>query len=191
MNRLLGWWTNLAPRERRLLSVFGGLLALLVLVLIPVGVRASLGSRLETNEAMADAIRRLQSGRAAVRVRQAKRKAMLERYATKAPELGGFLEKLAKSQALDVPDLQDKPKVPIGKRYVERSTSLRLRKVSAYPLLKFLEGVETSSFPVAVTRLNVHKRAGEHDAYDVDVGFSAFDRNEPAKGAEAKDGDGK
>ena len=75
--------------------------------------------------------------------------------------------------------MQDKPEVPIGKRYVERGTTLRLRKVAGYPLVKFLEGIETSGHPVAVTRLNLRKRAGEHDAFDVEVGVSAYDRNEP------------
>jgi general secretion pathway protein M len=33
---------------------------------------------------------------------------------------------------------------------------------------------------VAVSRLNIRKRAGEPDSYDVEVGVSAYDRTETA-----------
>jgi general secretion pathway protein M len=37
--------------------------------------------------------------------------------------------------------------------------------------------------PVSVSRLNVRRRGGERDAYDVELGLSAFDRAEAAQGA--------
>ena len=48
------------------------------------------------------------------------------------------------------------------------------------PIAKFLEAIEKSGYPVAVTRLNIRKRAGEPDSYDVEVGVSAYDRTEVA-----------
>jgi general secretion pathway protein M len=50
-------------------------------------------------------------------------------------------------------------------------------------IAKFLEAIEKSGHPVAVSRLNIRKRAGEPDSYDVEVGVSAFDRIEPATAA--------
>jgi len=50
-------------------------------------------------------------------------------------------------------------------------------------IAKFMESVEKSNYPVALSRLNVRKRSGEPDSYDVEVGVSAYDRNEPAPAA--------
>jgi general secretion pathway protein M len=48
------------------------------------------------------------------------------------------------------------------------------------PLAKFVESIEMSGYPVAVTRLNIRKRSGEADSYDVEFGVSSYDRTEVA-----------
>jgi general secretion pathway protein M len=63
---------------------------------------------------------------------------------------------------------------------VERSTVIHLKKAGMAPIAKFLEAIEKSGHPIAVSRLNIRKRAGEPDSYDVEVGLSAFDRSEAA-----------
>jgi general secretion pathway protein M len=57
-----------------------------------------------------------------------------------------------------------------------------------YPISKFIESLEKSGYPVAVTRLSIRKRSGEPDSYDVEIGISAYDRNE-ATPASAPDKD--
>ena len=42
----------------------------------------------------------------------------------------------------------------------------------------FSRRIETSGYPVAATRLNIRKRSGENDSYDVEVGVSSYDRIE-------------
>jgi general secretion pathway protein M len=37
--------------------------------------------------------------------------------------------------------------------------------------------------PVYVSRLNIRRRGGERDSYDVELGLSAFDRTDTAQGA--------
>jgi general secretion pathway protein M len=54
------------------------------------------------------------------------------------------------------------------------------------PLARFLEAIEKSGFPVAMTRLSVRKRNGENDSYDVDVGVSSYDRSEAPTPASSK-----
>ncbi len=55
-----------------------------------------------------------------------------------------------------------------------------------YEIAKFLESIERSGYAVAITRLDVHKRSGEQDSYDVDLGVSAYDRSaEPPTSAAA------
>jgi len=180
MNRLSAWFAELAPRERRLLSILGVVGVVMMVLLVPLGVSAMLRGKRTTNTELRVAIQRVQAGRAQVAARKAKREAIVARYAKTAPKLGGFLEQLAKEQSIDVPEMQDKQELPIGKRYTERGTQLRLRKVGGFPLLKFLEKIEQSGFPVAITRLNVRKRGGDHDSFDIELGVSAYDRKEIA-----------
>ena len=80
-------------------------------------------------------------------------------------------------------DSVDRPDVPHGKKYVERNTVIHLKKSGMASIAKFLEAIEKSGYPVAVSRLNVRKRAGEPDSYDVEVGVSAYDRIEAASAA--------
>ena len=70
------------------------------------------------------------------------------------------------------------PDVPHGKRYVEHGTDIHLRRTGMLPLARFLESIEKSGNPVAVTRLNIRKRSGENDSYDVEIGVSSYDRSE-------------
>lgn len=178
MNRLSAWFAELAPRERRLLSILGVVGLVMVVLLVPLGVSAMLRGKRTANAELRAAILRVQAGRTQVATRKAKREAIVARYAKTAPKLGGFLEQLAKEQSIEVPEMQDKQELPIGKRYTERATQVRLRKVGGFPLMKFLEKIEQSGFPVAITRLNVRKRGGDHDSFDIELGVSAYDRKE-------------
>lgn len=178
MNRLSAWFAELAPRERRLLSILGVVGVVMAVLLAPLGVSAMLRGKRTANAELRAAILRVQAGRTQVATRKAKREAIVARYAKTAPKLGGFLEQLAKEQSIEVPEMQDKQELPIGKRYTERATQLRLRKVGGFALMKFLEKIEQSGFPVAITRLNVRKRGGDHDSFDIELGVSAYDRKE-------------
>src|SRR5262249_21227324 len=95
-----------------------------------------------------------------------------------APELGGFLEQNANSASVQITQKTDRDPVNHGKQYVERHTIIQLKNGGMAPIVKFLESIERSEYPVAVTRLNIRKRAGEPDSYGpVEIGVSAFDRN--------------
>ena len=60
-----------------------------------------------------------------------------------------------------------------------------------FAIAKFLEKIEQSKLPVAISRLNVRKRSGEPDSYDCEVGISAYDRTEQAAVPDAADKDKK
>jgi general secretion pathway protein M len=122
-----------------------------------------------------------------VKEKTARKASIAQRYANRAAALDGFLEKEARAQKLEVMDYVDRPEVPHGKKYNERATTIHLKKAGMYPIAKFLEGVEKSNTPVAVTRLSIRKRSGEPDSYDVEVGVSAFDRNANGGGEGDKD----
>jgi general secretion pathway protein M len=174
---------KLAPRERRLVIWFVITLAVMIVLLVPVTLSVTVSSRRDTNKALREAIASIKSSRETVKMRQAKRDAVIARYATKAPPLAGLLENAARDNKIEIPESQDRPEVPHGKKYNERMTVVRLRKVRMLSLAKTLEQVEQQRMPVAVSRLNVRRRGGERDSYDVEVGLSAFDRNDVAQGA--------
>ncbi len=177
------WFAELSARERRLVMGLGGVLVAMLMLLVPYGVSSMTRARRAENDELREAINRVQASKSIVAARKHKHDEIAARYAKKAPKLAGFLEQTAKEQKLEVPESQDKPDVPIGKRYVERATVVRLRRVAGLPLLKFLEKIESSGYPVAITRLNLRRRSGDKDSYDVELGVSAYDRSDSSSSA--------
>jgi len=170
-------------RERRLLSVLGFVGAVVLLLAVPFGLEAIVRSSAADDDELRQALADVQDARTLVRDRQAKRDTIAGRYARKAPELAGYLETSAKAVKIDVTDSTPLPDIPHGKRYVEHGTNVRLKKTGMYALSKLLESIEKSGFPLAVTKLNIRKRSGEADSYDVDLGVSSYERTAPAETA--------
>jgi general secretion pathway protein M len=167
---------RLTPRERRLAMLLGVFFGLVVFVGLPGGLEAAVVSRRSEVTELRSALDAVRSARAQIRERQSKKDSIALRYAKKAPVLAGFIEELARAQKLEVTESQDRPEVPHGKKFSERSTTTRLKRAGLLPISKFLESVETSGYPVIVSRLDLRKRAGEPDSYDVEVAISAYDR---------------
>jgi general secretion pathway protein M len=181
LNRLREWFDKLAPRERRLMTILGMVFAGVLLFLVPLAMSLTLSSRRDTNKALRDAIFNIKGSRDEIQRRQERKEAIVARYANKAPPLAGLLDKAARDNHLDVQEVRDKPDVPHGKKYTERSTVVRLRKCGMLPLAKTLEAIEQQRMPLAISQLNIRTRGGEHDSYDVELGASAYDRTESAK----------
>ena len=165
-------------RERRLLGILGFVGAIVLLLAVPFTLEAIIHSDRSEDDDLRQALSDVQDARGRVRERQAKKDAIAARYARKAPPLAGFLEQTARQQKLEVTDSTPLPDVPHGKRYVEHGSDIHLKKTGMLALSRFLESLEKSGFPVAVTRLNIRKRTGEPDSYDVEVGVSSYDRSE-------------
>jgi general secretion pathway protein M len=171
------WGLN--PREQRVATIAVVVLGVMMLLALPVTLHAMVSSRRTENEELKAALNAVNSARTQIRERQEQKSSIALRYAKKAPQLAGFIEQTASAQKLQVSDSVDRPDVRHGKRYTERHTVVHLKKSGMAAIAKFMEAAEKSGFPVAISRLNVRKRAGEPDSYDVEVGVSAFDRTEP------------
>lgn len=185
------WLERLDPRERRM---FRALLIFLVaglVVLVPIGTEAMLKSKRDESEEYRAAIADIITSQPALAKAEQKRLAIASRYAKPAPPLSSFVDSLKTELALDVPEIQDRPTVPHGKRYEERAVRLQLRKVDLAKLAKFLEKIEVAGHPIVLSKLNIHKRISEPDSYDVELIVSAYDRKELPKteaGAESSKG---
>ncbi len=166
------------PRERRLVGIIGFALAVLMVLAVPFAFDAFVRSQRSDNDELRQALSDVQEARGRVRERQAKKDAIALRYARKAPALAGYLEQAARQEKLEVTDSTPLPDVPHGKRYLEHSTNIHLKKAGMYPVARFLEAIEKSGYAALVTRLNIRKRSGENDSYDIEVGVSSYDRSE-------------
>jgi general secretion pathway protein M len=169
---------GLNPREQRLATVLGAVVVVLVLLGVPIFVETIIWSRKSDNDKTRTALEAVQLARGQLRERQARKDAVTARYQQKAPALAGFLEQAARAQKLEVTDSVDRPEVPSGKRFAERSTVIHLKKAGMYSISKYLENIEQSGHATAVTRLNIRKRTGEPDSFDVELGVSAYDKKE-------------
>lgn len=171
--------SGLNPREQRMASVAVVVVGVMVLLAIPIGLQTLVSSRRAENDDLRSALVAVNNARVQIHERQERKASIALRYGKKAPQLAGFLEQNASAQKLQVTDSVDRPDVPHGKKYVERNTVIHLKKSGMAAIAKFLEAIEKSPYPVSVSRLNIRKRAGEPDSYDVEVGVSAYDRLEP------------
>jgi general secretion pathway protein M len=173
--------TRLDPRERRLLTVFFGILSVLVLIFVPLLTKRAVIVRASENELLRKAIDGLTDSQQSLLKIDAQRQAIIARYGRAAPALGALLDNQARQNGLEIPESQDRPVVPHGKRFDERSTRIQLRKVGLASLARFMESVERAQYPVVFSRLDIRKRLSESDSYDVELVASAYDRKEPAK----------
>jgi general secretion pathway protein M len=172
---------RLTPRERRMMTIFAGVMGFVFLIGLPAGLEAAVISRRSEAADLRGALDAVRAARGQIRERQSKKDSIALRYAKRAPALAGFIEELAKAQKLEVTDSVDRPEVPHGKKFSERSTTIHLKKSGMLFIAKFLESIETSGYPVIVSRLDLRRRAGEPDSYDVEVGVSAYDRTGAAE----------
>ena len=172
---------GLEPRERMLLGVFGALIVVFLIFLVPYAASSLLVEKTEQNALLGEALERLDSEANLIREAQERDEALVARYAKPAPALAGFLDKAASASSLEIPEIKDRSPVAHGKKYEERSTSISFRKAGLVPLVKFMEQVAGSQYPISISNLNIRKRASQPDSYDVKMVVSAFHRVELKK----------
>jgi general secretion pathway protein M len=172
----MGLLDRMQPRERRLLSVVGMVVAVLMVLGLPLGLELLVRSKRAANEDMRSALAAVQEGRQRVRERATKKETVTQRYAKPVPQLASFIEQAARAHKLELSDSVDRPPVPHGKKYTERQTVVHLKKAGLLALSKFLESIEKSESPVIISRLEIRKRTDAPDSYDVELGISTFDR---------------
>jgi general secretion pathway protein M len=186
MKRLREWFDGLAERERRLLIIFVAVVGAFVLLIVPYLASIALDSRRDEIKEFRTAIATVQASRDKVADRHVKRDTIAARYSNKAPPLAGFIESAAKGANIAIPESQDLSDIPHGKRFVERSTQVRLRKVGMLALIRMIEKIEGSGFAIVISKLHVRRRGGETDSYDVEMSVSAYDPTASGSSKEAK-----
>jgi general secretion pathway protein M len=124
---------------------------------------------------MRDALRNIDKMSELLAKRKAERDARDKKYAKKAPALAALIEDAARANGLEVPESTDRPPVD-AKGYTERVTVVKMRKVGMLNLVRMLEKIVKSGYPVSISQLKITTRASGPDLYDVTLAVSAFDR---------------
>lgn len=168
LSALRGALAGLSPSEKRLLMLLAVVMGLLAFAGVYYWSAVEL-ARIEQERAdTLTALRDIRAARPRIAARNARRDALLARYHTKAPPLTSFVEEQAQQSHVQVSEAQDRPQTPSGRRFMERSLSIRLRHVSLQALAEFMDRIDAAEFPVAIRSIRIHRRFGEGNAYDVD-----------------------
>jgi len=174
---------NMSARERTLVGSFGVVFGVLLAFLVPWRISVWLSGKQKYNDDLREKIEQVSAAKGKLALRKAAVGDVAGRYANKAPPLGTLVDTAAKQAGLEIAVQTDVPSVPRGKLYSERATKLSIQKTGLRALTTFLEKIETSGYPVAVTAFDMSKRI-EPDSYTVSMTLSAYDRSEtPQPGA--------
>jgi general secretion pathway protein M len=179
------YWDNLSDRERRLLSITGGVLLLLVVF----GTVWSTTSALAEVEDERDAIRRvladIDRSSDLLAKRDAERQAIAQRYRNKAPALAAYLESRAKDEGLEVRQVLEEPEKSLN-GYRRQSVRMSFNNVALRPIMHLLTSIAEEPSPISIERVLIeHYAAG--DSYKIDVGIASYEapKGKPAKAAGA------
>lgn len=172
--RIRGAWENLNDRERRMLAVLGAVLGAVVLVMPPVVLALDNQELASENAALRDTIEKLAEQRGKLSQLARSRKADEQRFNTKTPPLGSFMESKAKEQGLTLQEVTDQPGKSTG-QYIRRGVKVTLPQVGLSPVINLLSSIAQSPYPVAIDHIQIdHYQPG--DQYTVKLGVTTFDK---------------
>ena len=169
-------WNRMAVRERRLISILAGAVGLLALLLTGYLIVDSLQEISNSNEDAREALAAIASHRDDYLDAKARMVSQEARIGVEPPQLAADLEAAGKEAGIQIPETVDRPPAPAGKRYMEHSLDVKLRKVGLKELATFLSKVETNPRLIVVTRLQIRRSFGEGDKMDVELTATAYER---------------
>jgi hypothetical protein len=98
------------------------------------------------------------------------------RIGNEPPQFAADLEEAAREVSIQIPETNEQPAVPAGKRYLEHKVDVKLRQVDLLSLTKFLNKLENGRRLIMVTVLRVRKHFSEGDKLDVELTATAWER---------------
>jgi Tfp pilus assembly protein PilO len=169
-------WNRMAVRERKLISILAGAVGLLALLLTGYLIIDSLQEIGNSNEDTREALAAIANHRDDYLDAKARMVSQEARIGVEPPQLAADLEAAGKEAGIQIPETVDRPPAPAGKRYMEHSLDVKLRKVGLKELATFLSKVETNPRLIVVTRLQIRRSFGEGDKMDVELTATAYER---------------
>ena len=182
-------WNRMSARERRLISILGGAFMGCAFLLVGYLVFDSVQTMSQDNRDMRDALDAIAKHSDEFRDAKARAATQALRIGSEPPQLAADLEAAAKEAGIQIPETADRPDVAAGKRYVEHSLDVKLRKVDLKSLGTFLSKVESGRNLVLITRLQIRRSfGGDGTSVDVELTATAYERLKDGKKAPLKGG---
>ena len=169
-------WNRMAPRERKLISILASAVLTLALLLAGYLIVDSLQEISTSNQDTREALAAIARHRDDYLDAKARMVSQETRIGVEPPQLAADLEATGKEAGVEIPETVDRPPTPAGKRYLEHSLDVKLRKVGLKELATFLSKVETNPRLIAITRLQIRRSFGEGDKLDVEATATAYER---------------
>jgi len=188
--RLAAEWERMAPRERRLAA---GLLVTVVLLVVGLGtyfVFSQIDDLAEGNAEVREALSAIAKNRDSYLDAKARSQAQELRIGTEPPQLTADIEAAAREENVQIAESNERPEIPIGKKYLEHELELKIRQVDLVSLTKFLRRVETGPRLIFVNRLSIKRRFSDADQLDVELTATAFERVRETAAKKYADGKG-
>lgn len=182
IDRVRASWYNLNERERRMLSMLGGVVLVLMLLLPPLMLSLSNSDLQTENEELRAVLEDLSKQRGKLMKLAQERKNAEQRYLNKTPPLGSFLEAEAKKQGLTLQEVTDQPEKTVG-HYQRRSVTVSLPQTGLTPVIQLMSGIVQSGHPIAIQEIQLdHYQPG--DLYNVKLGILTYDKASAASDEE-------
>lgn len=183
-DRMRASWDNLNDRERRMLSLLGGVALALLLLLPPVLLSMGNSDLQAQNDELRSVLDQLAIQRGRLMQLAEDRKKAEQRYKNKTPPLGSFMESEAKKQGLTLQEVTDQPEKTVGK-YLRRSVTVSLPQTGLTPVINLMSSIVESGHPVAIQEIQLdHYQPG--DQYSVKLGILTYDKLTETPSTDAK-----
>ncbi|MFT3921140.1 MAG: type II secretion system protein GspM [Myxococcales bacterium] len=175
-------WEKLSDRERRMLSIMGGVLLTMLAFVVVWTTTTALAEVEEERDAIRSVLSDIDRAGVVLDKREAERKAIEQRYKNRAPALAAYVESKAKEESLEVRQVVEDPEKVVG-GYRRQSVRVSFSGVSLRPIMHLLASIDDERSPIAVERILI-EHYSQGDSYKVDLGIASY---EPvAKKSEAK-----
>lgn len=176
-------FANLTDRERVLVIAFASLFCVTIAAVSFALVKKKTGNLESTIEENAAILTELKDNREELSEKIRLKEKEEARFENPVPPLLGLLEKLGGEAGIDIPESRDLPDETIGKKWIHKSVEIRLRKIGLDTLVHFMVKIknENRKYPLAVTKMNIKKRAGEPNSYDIQMTVSTYSKKGSSK----------
>jgi len=169
-------WNRMAPRERRLVTALVGAVigfAVLVTGFIIVG---NLTDLRQNNEDAREALANIAKHRDEFLEAREQMRSQEVRIGPEGPQFAADLEEAAREVGIQIPETNEQPAVPVGKRYLEHKVDVKLRQLDLPSLSKFLAHLEQGRRLIVVNVLRIRKHFSEGDKLDVEFTAVAWEK---------------
>lgn len=170
------WYDGLTDRERRLMTILGSALCIMLVVVtvfLAITKISDRRSELQRNREVLSEIEKLEGQY--LRARQQSEKARQD-MARNNVSLFTFIQSVTSSLSLSVKDLSEQKRQLPKSDVVETSVKLNLSKLSIDRVTALIQAIETSDWGelIKVTRLKVNKRFDEPELLDLQMTISTW-----------------